>query len=169
MRMYLIGILIMSSSTVNALGPEVSPRGLPSGINLPLVAQQALFARIIEGWSMYPHAVSEYTSEDLRRAKVKVYAEFAHLEKEQRLKDNKIVYLFDMFKSFSHSDLCKLIKRGALYNSLLEGKLYAKDLISFTRYSIAYEQMANCLKSNGIPASEIYQKIEDMAFSTQKS
>ena len=169
MRIYFIGILIMCVPSINALGPEVSPRSLPNGINLPLVAQRALFLRIVEGWSKYPHAAPEYSSGDLRGAKVKAYAELAILEREQRLKDHKIVYLFDIFKGFSHSDLCRLIKRGVAYSSFFEQKPYAEDLMSFMRYSIAYEQIANYLKSNGVPVSEIYQKIEDMAFSTQES
>ena len=96
MRIYFIGILIMCVPSINALGPEVSPRSLPNGINLPLVAQRALFLRIVEGWSKYPHAAPEYSSGDLRGAKVKAYAELAILEREQRLKDHKIVYLFDI-------------------------------------------------------------------------
>lgn len=168
MPIYLIG-LIMWISSISALGPEISPRGLPNGINLPLIAQQALFARIVQGWSKYPSVESEYLPEDLRGAKVTAYAELAYLEKNQRLNDNKIVYLFDIFKGFSSFDLCTLIKRGEVYNTLLKQKPYAKDLMIFMRYSIAYEQIANYLKSNGVPVSEIYQKIEDMAFSTQES
>ena len=168
MPIYLIGVFILNVLNCNALGPEVSPRGLPNGICLPFAAQQALLSRIAESWPRYPHSASEYPSEDLRWAIVTAYAELAILEKEYRRK-NDVVFLFEMFKGFSNTDLQRLIKRGNAYLSVLEGRSYANDLISYMRYSIAYEQVSNFLKSNGIPASEIYQKIEDMTFSTQKS